>query len=697
MLDTPVPVVAPIGGTPRDMAIQITGAYKRYAKGPWILNNLHMAVPKSGIYGLLGSSGCGKTTLLTALTGFASLDYGTINMSITSPRQLGFMPQEIALFEEFTIGETFSFFSRLYNIPEDKFQAVVKDLKSVLDLPADSRLCSTLSGGQARRVSIAVTLLHSPDIVILDEPTSGVDPLLAHCFWQYLMRLSRSEGRTIIITTHYIEEARQADMVALMRNGVLLAEAPPEDLISEYKVKSLEDVFLTLCHVQNKAEEEKKSKYVPKIRYEHPYSRKSQDFTNVWPHTKAIMYKIFTWARSNWPLFLTMSFLLSTSCIVVCNHMLTSFPPTKVGFVNDESGGDCANLTDVPLGCQRSQIYENLGCKFIRTWRARNPDIPMIHYSQFDQAMSRGRKGDIVAVLRISANFSRGVSARLMNALSADKNLITFSNIDVWGDTTEYMRTIKIEVEMQYSYIDMYRDLLTSCGYNSKVADMPPMQINTNLLIGDDVDVDMFDYTGYVTLNIISGLACLCAVLLIIPLLSVDKMSGVYARCHLAGVRTYEIFLAHFLFLSGYNLINNVCMLLVYYSFYYSPRGSIGLTYLILNVGGFSGIMLGLLVVLLARNITECTSFLIVYMIAMFSFTGYIWPLEAVWPPIQPLSYICFPNTYVTIALRAVEWKSASILHPEVVRTCAYTLAYVGVHVAVIWIVVRRNPSFTSN
>ncbi|KAI5725858.1 hypothetical protein M8J77_020952 [Diaphorina citri] len=679
----------------QDLAIQILGAYKRYGKGPWILNNLNMSVPKNGIYGLLGSSGCGKTTLLTSLTGFSSLDYGSIQIAVSSPSRLGFMPQEIALFEEFTISETFAFFSKLYNIPRSSVEAVIKDLQLVLDLPPGNQLCSTLSGGQARRVSIAVTLLHSPDIIVLDEPTSGVDPLLAHYFWKYLNRLAHTDKRTIIITTHYIEEARQADMVALMRQGVLLAEAPPEDLIKQYQATTLEDVFLQLCYVQNQATQDVTP--TAKVVFKHPYARKRQSLSAVWPHTKAILYKIITWARINFPVFFTISFIFSALCIVACNEMLTSFPPATVGFVNHESGGNCEALAlNSTPPCVPSGKYSNLGCQFITIWRSRNPNIPMIYYPLMDEAMSDGRKGTIVAILEISANFSQGIAARMIHGMRSKKELIENSTIDVWGDTTDYMRTLKVEVEMQSSFVDMYRGLLTACGYDKRVADMPPMIIKTNVFIGQDVEVDMFDYTAYVCMNVISGLACLCSTLLLLPLLAVDKMSGVYARCHLAGVRIFEIFLAHGLFLACYNLLNIASMLTIYFTFYWTPRGSVWLSYVLLNVEGLSGIVLGLLIVVVTDSVTQCTSFLIVYIIAMFSFTGYIWPVEAVWPPIKPLSYILFPNTLISEAYRAVEWKSANILHPEVVQAILYSAAFVGVHCVILWLLIRKKASFTS-
>jgi ABC-type multidrug transport system ATPase subunit len=103
------------------------------------------------------------------------------------------------------------------------------------------------SGGQQRRVSFAVALLHNPELLILDEPTVGVDPMLRQNIWSHLLRLSTEQNKTIIITTHYIEEARQANYVGLMRNGSLLAEDSPSQLMTIYGLNSLEDVFLKLC------------------------------------------------------------------------------------------------------------------------------------------------------------------------------------------------------------------------------------------------------------------------------------------------------------------------------------------------------------------------------------------------------------------------------------------------------------------
>lgn len=160
---------------------------------------------------------------------------------------IGYMPQELAVYEDFTIKETLWYFGRLYRIPNKLIKERIEFLLTFLDLPRSQRLISSMSGGQKRRVSLASALVHSPPLLILDEPTVGVDPLLRQSIWQHLVTLTQTEKITVIVTTHYIEEARRANIVGLMRRGKLLAENTPEDLMAKHDSQSLEDVFLKLC------------------------------------------------------------------------------------------------------------------------------------------------------------------------------------------------------------------------------------------------------------------------------------------------------------------------------------------------------------------------------------------------------------------------------------------------------------------
>lgn len=240
-------------------AIYVRNANKSYGVGKRrtvILDNLDMNVKKGSIYGLLGASGCGKTTLLSCIVGRRSFDSGEVMVFGGEPgtiesgipgRRVGYMPQELALYGEFSIKETLEYFGRIYQLPSAFVKSQMEFLFKLLDLPPPHRSVKTLSGGQQRRVSFAVALFHEPDLFILDEPTVGVDPVLRKSIWNHLVRLSKNHGKTVIITTHYIEEARQADAIGLMRSGRLLAEESPDALLLRHNMTSLEDVFLTLC------------------------------------------------------------------------------------------------------------------------------------------------------------------------------------------------------------------------------------------------------------------------------------------------------------------------------------------------------------------------------------------------------------------------------------------------------------------
>lgn len=159
---------------------------------------------------------------------------------------VGYAPQEVALYNDLSIHETLLFHASLHHMPKEMFLARKEYLLKMLDLPDDSKVIRNLSGGQQRRVSLAVALLHNPELLVLDEPTVGLDPLLRARVWEYLRLLARN-GVTIIVTTHYIEESKGADRVGLMRNGHILDEGKPGELMRRYGLDNLEDVFLYLC------------------------------------------------------------------------------------------------------------------------------------------------------------------------------------------------------------------------------------------------------------------------------------------------------------------------------------------------------------------------------------------------------------------------------------------------------------------
>lgn len=246
-----------------------------------ILKSVCLNVPHGSIFGLLGPSSCGKTTLLRCLVGLLKPSSGSISLFGSNlwnderetscsdalcnlddlrgrvrqsgecqvPGQsVGYMPQDLGLYEDFTIEQLLTMFGRYMRMERELIRERISFMTKFLDLPEKDRQISTLSGGQKRRVSFAIACLHMPPLIILDEPTVGVDPLLRKSIWRYLRKLASDENKTIIITTHYIEEAAQADQVALMRAGEILVQDRPAKIMKDNNCKTLEEAFLRICN-----------------------------------------------------------------------------------------------------------------------------------------------------------------------------------------------------------------------------------------------------------------------------------------------------------------------------------------------------------------------------------------------------------------------------------------------------------------
>lgn len=215
-----------------------------------VLHDFNLNLPPGQLTGLVGPSGHGKTTLVNVIVGALRAKSGHVNVlgEAAPPRkvrdQIGFMPQSEALYADLTGAENLRFFGALYGMPES---LITKRIPEVLDQvwleDTGRKTVAEFSGGMQRRLSLAVALLHQPRLLILDEPTVGLDPVHRVALWSMFRRLA-DDGATFLITTHVMEEAANCDRLVMIWNGRKLAEGSPAELVAQAGTKDLEAAFL---------------------------------------------------------------------------------------------------------------------------------------------------------------------------------------------------------------------------------------------------------------------------------------------------------------------------------------------------------------------------------------------------------------------------------------------------------------------
>ncbi|HEV2281360.1 MAG TPA: ATP-binding cassette domain-containing protein [bacterium] len=242
--------------------IEVRGLFKRYRRAPAV-DGVSLTIASGEIFGLLGPDGAGKSTVLQIAAGVLLPDRGQVLIDGIDvrrdpeavKRRIGYMPQGLglSLYDDLTVDEHLRFFAELRGIPEQQFREHRRTLLDIMRLgPAAGRLARHLSGGMRQKLGLASALIHLPDVLLLDEPTTGVDPLSRRDFWQIIDRLSRTRGITVLLTTPYLDEAERCHRVALMHRGRILAAGSPDELkaaattVAESDRVRIEDVFVAL-------------------------------------------------------------------------------------------------------------------------------------------------------------------------------------------------------------------------------------------------------------------------------------------------------------------------------------------------------------------------------------------------------------------------------------------------------------------
>jgi len=221
------------------IAIRSRGLTKRFGELVAV-DHVDLAIPKAQVYGFLGPNGSGKSTTLRMLCGLLTPSEGEVEvLGLRIPeqaealkRRIGYMTQKFSLYEDLTVLENLQFLAAVHDLPRAQAKSRVAEAIERYDLGDRQRqLAGTLSGGQKQRLALAGSVLHRPELLLLDEPTSAVDPESRRDFWASLFELADA-GTTLLVSTHYMDEAERCHRLAILERGRLVADGTPQDLIA---------------------------------------------------------------------------------------------------------------------------------------------------------------------------------------------------------------------------------------------------------------------------------------------------------------------------------------------------------------------------------------------------------------------------------------------------------------------------------
>ncbi|MGO3608663.1 MAG: ABC transporter ATP-binding protein [Enterococcus sp.] len=232
-----------------NIVAQISQAYKSFDKRE-VLKDVNLQIEAGKILGLIGPSGAGKSTTIKCLLGMEKLDKGKTTVFQTKMpnrkvlARVGYMGQSDALYSDLTAKENLIFFGKLMGLNGDTLEQAIQENMALVNLTgALDQIVSTYTGGMKRRLSLATTLLSNPDLLVLDEPTVGIDPTLRVAVWKQLQHLA-AKNKAIVVTTHVMDEAEKCDSVGLIIEGKLFAFGTPAELKQKFRAVSIEEVFL---------------------------------------------------------------------------------------------------------------------------------------------------------------------------------------------------------------------------------------------------------------------------------------------------------------------------------------------------------------------------------------------------------------------------------------------------------------------
>ncbi|WP_316218300.1 ribosome-associated ATPase/putative transporter RbbA [Escherichia coli] len=358
-----------------------------------VVDHVNFRIPRGEIFGFLGSNGCGKSTTMKMLTGLLPASEGEAWLfgqpvdpkDIDTRRRVGYMSQAFSLYNELTVRQNLELHARLFHIPEAEIPARVAEMSERFKLnDVEDVLPESLPLGIRQRLSLAVAVIHRPEMLILDEPTSGVDPVARDMFWQLMVDLSRQDKVTIFISTHFMNEAERCDRISLMHAGKVLASGTPQELVEKRGSASLEEAFI--AYLQEAAGQSNEAEAPPVI----------HDTTHA-PRQGFSLRRLFSYSRREAlelrrdPVRSTLALMGTVILMLIMGYGISMDVENLRFAVLDRDQTVSSQAWTLNLSGSRYFIEQP----------------PLTSYDELDRRM---RAGDITVAIEIPPNFGRDIA-----------------------------------------------------------------------------------------------------------------------------------------------------------------------------------------------------------------------------------------------------------------------------------------------
>ncbi len=421
-----------------ELAIEAEGLTKRFGDFTAV-DRVDLRIERGEIFGFLGSNGCGKTTTMKMLTGLLPATEGRARLfgqeidphDLDTRRRVGYMSQSFSLYSELTVRQNLELHARLFRLPEETIPGRVAEMARRFGLTeVMDTLPAALPLGQRQRLSLAVAMIHGPEMLILDEPTSGVDPVARDEFWRALIELSRRDRVTIFISTHFMNEAERCDRISLMHAGRVLVSGTPEELKRRRGVDSLEDAFIAYLEEAVDAEPTAAAAAVPSAVPAHAERRRRFDPRRMYSYARREALEL---ARD--PIRATLALLGSLILMLVMGY----------GISMDVEDLTFAVLDRDQTGLSRDYVLGIAGSRYF----VERP--PILDYEDLDRRM---RSGELSLALEIPPGFARDLARGDAVAIGA------------WIDGAMPMRAETVRGYVQGMHAHWLADLAARRGYD---------------------------------------------------------------------------------------------------------------------------------------------------------------------------------------------------------------------------------------